>query len=186
MEVVNRIVDYIQNLDVRRFYIVLGVFLMIVGLLSWYFISRSFNRIEDLTIEMQRVNEFKDEFNHILGRYQLVKKQRAQVNKMLETDQTFRILRFFDDLMRELILNSYKKDVPKISEVDKDRDYKEVSLTANLERITMKQLADLLAKIEASARVYTKKLEIVKNKGTMPPTLNVLIVIATLQPKSGA
>ena len=62
--------------------------------------------------------------------------------------------------------------------------YTEIKLDVGLSGLNMKQLVDLLYKIEQNERVYTKDLKIIKNLKS--PTIDVTLVIATFEATTAA
>ena len=111
----------------------------------------------------------------------MVKKQRQDVNTLLEKDKDFRIKGYFNDLLEYLNISG-NKIKSEISEEDLDNEYTEIKLEAHLINLNTRDLCNLLNEIEKSERVYTKELEIF-HFPKKPTTIEVNLTIATLQPK---
>ncbi len=180
----SRITDMISGLSPRDFYrylaISLGIFLALFSGLIYI----HYRRISIAQRRIRRIGQQREEARAILQEHQLVKQQQADVDAILAADKKFRILDYFNSLLQELNLTALSTQAPAITEQDLGNGYSEVQLTASFANMNMKQITELLFKIEQNQRVYTKELIIVKSMKS--PTLDVTLVIATLQPTAPA
>ena len=75
-----------------------------------------------------------------------------------------------------------KKGKTEIARTDREDNYQETELTAQIVDVNMKQITELLYAIEQTRRIYIKKVDIAKSK--KGSSLELGIVIATLLPKT--
>ncbi len=182
MRLVEYIKNFLQDLDDQHFYMVLGVLLFSILLFSGMLIFNTVRSKHTAELQLEEINEQRRSVQILLGRYNQVQKQKASVNALLAREKGFKIFGYFTELLDELGLRRNLKqepDEPKLESVGKD--YTEYILTGVLGRLSMKQLTDLLQKIDNNELVYPKRLEITKADG-MPPAIDVTISIATLAP----
>lgn len=173
--------NFIQELDKKQFYQYISIFFagfcILLGILV-FFQRRS---IAALDLKLKRVNQQREEARSILQEHVLINEQRAAVDAILAKDKNFKIPQYFDLLVKELGLTSHMSKVPTVVENDLNNGYEEVQLDSSFKDMNMKQVAELLYKIEKNDRVYTKELILIKQ--SKAPLLDVTLVIATLQPK---
>jgi len=182
MEFLNKIRDFVQDLEEKDFYKYLGIMLLILVILMSFMIYRYYSNVNYYTDEIETINEQREtEVKKILERNEIVKKQRKEVDEMLKQDEDFKIRDYFDKLLKDLKLTRYKKDDNVLEQVI-DENYEGRELTARLEDIDMKQLCELLEKLEAKKRINIKSLEIRKSKKR--GAIDVDIIISTLLPKA--
>lgn len=183
MNIFTSVKEYIKNLDEKSLYqhliaACLGVIIVLSALGYWHARSASFYRKK-----LKVINEQRALTRSILEKHTLVKQQQTQVNAILSRDTAFKIKEYFDSIVAQLGLTNYNT---KQSEVSDPRDlqngYAEIKLATAFTDINMKQLCELLYKIEQNERIYTKELVITKALKT--PAIDVTLVIATLQPSS--
>jgi hypothetical protein len=184
MEMLVKIREFIVNLDEQKFYLYTSIFIGIITVLFGLLLYRTFNGIDQLTQEIESLNEYRDEAQQIIARFTDVKKQRTKVNQILTQDRRFKITNYFSTLLNDLGLQRHLQGEPRLVEQDLDRQYKEVRITPTLKHINMRQLTQLLQEIEESERVYVKRLDITKAE-TRPPSIDITINIATLAPRIG-
>lgn len=186
MKIVDKIFDFIRSLDEKQFlkytYITIGSIVLVTGLITY----RHFSKIDSLKKELNKINIARQEAQIILTKDVEVKRQKAIVDEILEEGKTFYILDYFNSVINQLGLNANIKVAPEptTSELEtlRAQGYLEVRLPIKLTDLNMKQLVDLIEEFEKNERIYTKSLEIIKSPKT--PTIDVEIVIATLQPKT--
>lgn len=184
MDALVKVRDFITNLDEQKFYLYTSIFLGIITLIFGIMMYRTFSGISQLEEQIESINEYRERAQKIIGEFADVKKQRTKVNLILTQDKRFKITNYFSTLIDDLGLRQHLQGEPKLVEQDLDRQYKEVRITPTLKHINMRQLAQLLQEIEESERVYVKKLDITKAQ-TRPPSIDIKINIATLQPRIG-
>jgi hypothetical protein len=156
-----------------------GICFLIISLMLYNLVSRTHGWEQ----KMVAINKLREETRTILARHEQMQQQKNKVNEILEKEKNFKIKEFFITLLQNVRLTPYLSKQAEVSEPrEVTNDYEEISLTAQLSGVTMQQLVELLSKIEETERVYTK--EIVINKSPTSPTLEVSLVIATLQAKT--
>jgi len=182
MELMNRLRLFIEGMEEREFkqylLIVLGVILLVTGFL----VFRHYRKVGALQERIENINDEREEkVSTILQRMNVVTQQRKQVYDILAKNKDFRIANYFDTLLKKQGLVD-KSTVQSPSVVVLGPDYSETILSASFVRMTMKELTELLEKIEKNERVYAKSLEIIKSTKT-PKTIEVNVTIATLEPR---
>lgn len=184
MEWLKSLYTYTKSLESRRLYqymafILVGIMLMVVGML---YIRYSY--IEEALSRIASINEDREKIKRIITSAEKVKKQRASVNAMLTQDESFKISSYLDTILKKLNLLN-KTTIDGHSQVDLENGYRESIRKINLVGMNMKEVAELLQEIEKNERVYTKELEIVRSSQD-PKTIDVMLAVATLEPRTGA
>jgi hypothetical protein len=185
MEFFKRLQNTIEAIDEKHFrYYVLGAFGFIF-LIAGGIIYRYYSSLSKLKKQAIEINRKRAEVSELLGRYELVKKQQAEVDAVLAKDKDFKIGGYFNDLVNKFNLAGNKTREPETSRETLDNGYTEVKLFASFTNMTTKQVAELLDAIEQSERVYTKEVEMYKQTGNgNGQTINVNLLIATIEPKA--
>ncbi|MGC2310798.1 MAG: hypothetical protein WA432_04215 [Candidatus Babeliaceae bacterium] len=183
MKFITKIKDYISELTTRQLYYSMLVFstslIFIIGFLFYNY----FSRVQVWQKKIKNINNLRMHARTLLEKNEIVKQQRAQVEEELTQDKTFTLKNYFMSVLQELNLASFLAKEPMVSEPEIiDADYAEIKLDANLMNINTKQLSDLLENLEKNKRIALKELVI--NKPLKAQTIDVTLVIATLQPKS--
>lgn len=173
--------NFINELDAKDFYkymiVVVVLFLIIIGAILYF----QHSAIDSYETRLKNINKQRVELRSLLQEHVLVNKQRETVDAILSKDKAFRISNFFDLITKELGLSSnVTKDT--VIENDLGNGYVETQLDASFKDMDMKQVTDLLYKIEQSLRMYTKNLVLLKTPKSSK--LDVTLVVATLQPKT--
>jgi hypothetical protein len=184
MSVLERLKNYIKNIEEKDMYIYLSaffaLFLTLMILLAWWH-SR---RISHWNTQLNTLKKQRLETKQLLTEHNQVELDRQKVNDILATDTSFKIRGFYDDLVNVLGLMPFKtKDPAEPQTTELESGEKERTLTADFNNLNMKQVTDILSYIENNPRVYTKKISIDK-VAREKPTLNVTIDIATIEPSS--
>lgn len=179
MEQLKNIKNYIDNLDQQQFkrYIIIffTILTLIIGLILFFY----FRSISTLETKIATINSKRREIRELLARYELVKKQQKSVDQLLEKQQDFKIVDFFEGILKKLQLNGAQMQEPQTTSESILDGYTERTLYGNLSNLNMKNLADILNAIEQEERIYTKEIEIDRST-TKPNAINAKIVIATL------
>ena len=177
MEFLNTIKYHLTQADEKTFFVYIGGFLLgitvIIGGIFYFYLSA----VDELTDELNALNEQRQEVQRLLETAAHVKKQEAAVDKVLKNDPDFKISQYFTEVVDTLRLND-KVTVQQPSTVEREGKYRESSLHAQFKELDMKQICELLNEIEENKRVYTKSLEIVRAK--VPTKLDVTLDIGTL------
>lgn len=172
---------FINTLDEKQFYLYLGgllgaIFLSIVLIISLFYRNVSYYKKQ-----IALVNEQRQEIQTLLQKNFRVDQQQAKVNQLLAENENFKIGGFFDELLAKLQLAN-KKVSSRVFPLEVNPEYRELVLEARFAGMTMQQLCVLLNDMRANKLVYPKDLEITKSK--TPRTIDVTLVIATLQHKT--
>ncbi len=182
MKALERIQNYIANLDQKNLYkliaITIGSLIIVVGLL----VFRYYRRVNYLVGEINTINEQRELVKRIMIQADRVKKQRAEVDTMIAEDEGFKIGGYFNSILSKLHLID-RKTVDETAYIDHEGKYRESILKAKLIDMTMKDVCELLNELDQKKRIYTKELELVAVTKTARPTLEVSLTIGTLEPK---
>jgi uncharacterized membrane protein YhiD involved in acid resistance len=185
MAFVQKLYDRLDGLERKIFYRYLMIVLLGITTLTTLIIVYFYITVHSLHRQLNDINDLRvSQVKSILSKIEHVKKQRAEVNAILDQDKSFKIGGYFNEIISVLNIAENKKEET-TSQGRLDEEYRESVLTAKFNELTMKQLCELLNIIEQNKRVYTKALEIQKSMKT-PKTIDVTLTIATLQPRSAA
>ncbi|OQA35710.1 MAG: hypothetical protein BWY54_00480 [Candidatus Dependentiae bacterium ADurb.Bin331] len=183
MEPLKKIQTMFESMDQRRFSLtMLGVFIFILLTSSLLFYSY-YSTIATINKRAEIANRKRNELRGLLERYEMVKKQQAEVDSLLLKDKEFKIGGYFNELIVKFGIEKNKTREPETSRETLDNGYTEVKLYATFAQMSTKQVAELLDAIEQNERVYTKEVEMYK-PGTNGQTVNVNLLIATIEPKT--
>jgi hypothetical protein len=172
---------FINNLDEKQFYLYLGGLLGVVFLSVLLIVMLFYKKVNYYKKQIALVNEQRQEIQALLQKNFRVEQQQAKIKQLLAENENFKIGGFFDDLLKKLQLTN-KKLTSRVFPLEASNEYREIALEANFADMTMQQLCVLLNEMRANKLVYPKDLTITKSK--TPRTIDVTLVIATLQPKS--
>lgn len=185
MNIVVSLKEYITNLNKREFYRLLMIGFGILCVIVAVILYLHFRWLHTIERKLKRINQLRTETRTILEQHETVKFQQQEVDVILEKDPTFKIKEYFTSVTKEFGL---EKNMVKPAEVSEPQDlnngYSEIKLEASFTDLNMKQLTNLLYKIEQTERIFTKELVI--NKALKSPTIDVTLVIATLQPQQAS
>ncbi len=185
MNILNKVQEFVSSLNEKQFLKYVYILLTVTILFFALIIYRHFSKISSLKKELQRINYQRQEAQAILTKDIQVKKQKAIVDEILNENKSFKLLAYFDSITSKLAIDKNVKSATTSEntlEILNTKGYKEVRVNATLADLNTRQLAELLDEFEKNARIYTKNLEITKSAKT--PTIDVEIVIATLQPET--
>lgn len=179
MALFDKIRDFIYGLEERSFYIYIAAFLGVIVLLSAGMVYYQYSSTEELVTSIAEINdERRDTVATLLNKGQRVKRKLADINKMLAQDTDFKIGEYFKNL--DTSMRPVKAVTP--IQTERDDNYRETSLKADFNEVTMEQLVKLLKTIEKTDRIYIKEL-IIKKSVKSPQSIDVELTIATLLPK---
>ena len=152
-----------------------------IFLFSGIIIYRYYSSVSTLKKKIVYINNKRREVKELLERYEIVKQQQEEVDVLLAKDKDFKIGGYFNTVMKQVGVEKNKTREPETSSEELDNEYTEIKLYASFSNINTQKLTELLDTLEQNERIYTKELEIYKpNQG---PTINVNLLIATLEPK---
>jgi hypothetical protein len=178
MQFIDTIKFHIAQLDEKTFLaymagFFLGTLLIISGIFYYYH-----SAVADLNEQIETLNKNRSDMRGLFEREARVKKQEAEVNKMLKEDTGFLIGEEFKKICTKLNLQPTGEPTQGNTSQLSGK-YTEYTLSARFENIDMKQVCDLLQEIDAIKQLYTKSIDIMRTQG-MPAKLNVTLVIGTL------
>ena len=171
--------DYIGRYDdrqLKRAFVLTGTALFFI--IVYLFYVKHKNR-EDFLLRISSLNKERVRTQKIISLRSLLKSERQDADLLLNEDKNFRLLDYFNILMKEIGLVP-SSDPQVAAPRDLDMGYNEIELTALFMNINMKQLVVLLENIDKNKRIYTKELVIDKSQKT--PTIDIKLTIATLEP----
>lgn len=152
--------------------IFVAFFVFIVGLVM----GLHFSTMAMITRQLAEIKKQRVVVQDILTQNKTIMAQQEAVKTILAEQPNFYITQNFDELLQSLGLQA-DKEGPIPSDVG--NGFVEQKLSALFSHINMKQLTELLYKIEQNPRVYTKELKITKD--IKDGLLNATLVIATLE-----
>ena len=183
MAIIEKIRTFVEAIETKDFYKYISLFLFGVTLIASNIVFQYYRKVKYWKEKIKIINELReDDVKIIREKAQHVQQQRAEVNTILAEDEDFKIGGYFKNLLTKLYLTD-KKITEETAQIDREDNYRESELNAKFEDMNMKQLAELLQKIEQNKRIFNKKLEITKSKKN-PGTIEVQITIATLLPET--
>ncbi|HEV2601522.1 MAG TPA: hypothetical protein VGT41_04435 [Candidatus Babeliales bacterium] len=183
MYVIEKLRQFIDNLDEQTFYKYLLGVIAIITVIVVMLCFRYYSKVDTAIKKIENINELRDDLQRTLSKYQRVAKQRAQVDIMLTESASFKIENYFNKLLEQLHLSIAEKKIGfEHSQIDQS-EYRERILKAKLTNMNMKETCELIDAIEKNTRVFIKELELLKSK-KQPNMLDVNLTIATLEHKS--
>jgi len=182
MEFLTKIRDFIQDLEERDFYRYLVGLLVILAIIIGFMVFRYYKNVNYYENRIDEINEQREtEVRDLLTRFEVVKKQREDVDKMLKKEEDFKIIAYLNDVLKKLRLSEYKKD-ENVTTKELDQ-YRKSELAARFVGMNMKQLCELLKELESKERIGIRLLEIRRSKKKRD-AIDVDITISTLLPKA--
>ncbi len=181
MQILTTIQEKLQSLDERKFKLYVAIYFAILFSIAGIIVYRYYSQVSTLKKRIVFINNKRSDLKQLLERYDIVKKQQAEVDALLSKDKDFVIGGYFNTTVTKLGIAQNKTREPETSSEDLDNGYTERKLYASFSNLTMQKLAELLDTIEQSERIYTKEIEIYKPNHS--PTINVNVLIATIEPK---
>jgi len=183
MKIVEQMQEWLDTLESAIFYRYLVSILSIIMALAGLIIYQYYATVSEYTDQIEAINEQRQDVQELLEKAYLVKEQKETVNAMLKADPNFKIDAYFTEVVNQLALQG-NLDMKKANRIERgDQKYDESILNAKLSSMNMKEVSELLEKIEENKRVYIKNVEIEKITKKLR-TVEVQITIATLQPRT--
>lgn len=181
MKFLHTITTFVQELDEQHFkrylLIACAAATIIFGLGVYFYYSTT----DALLKQLEDVNDVREgDLKKTLTRSKELRQAGAAIDATLAKTPDFKIKGYFLDLMKKLNLESMMSSAEP-SHVDRDKDYREITLKATFTDMNMKQLTELLRELEKSDRISTKELEITQSKRSS--AINVVLTIGTLEPQ---
>lgn len=182
MEFFENIRLYIDRLDEKKLLLYLGIGLIVYSLLCGIVIYKFYSNVRFYKTRIAAINKKRTELRDIVTRLERVKKEQADVDALLEADKDFKIGGYFNEVMQKLSIVQNKTREPDTTSELLENGYTEVKLSASFANLSTQKLTELLLIIQDNPRIYTKELIIHQPNGAR--TINVTLVIATLEPKT--
>lgn len=181
MTIIEKIQNFFSNLDQQQFRNYIAVLLLALFALSGILVYRYYSQTSYLKRRIAATNRKRLEVKELLTRYEIVKRQQADVDALLAKDKDFKIAGYFTDVVNKLGLAGNKTREPETSAELLDNGYTEIKLYASFSGLNTQKIVQLLDTLEQNERIYIKDVEIYKSEGN---ALNLNILIATLEPKA--
>lgn len=181
MEFFDQIQAYFNGLEQKRFYQYVGGFLGVIALITFLLLFQYFRSINFYKSEAEAINELREDTEKILARAQKIKAIQKENEAVLAQDKNFKIVGYFEDLISRIGL-AQKKTQLDVTVAAREGKYQEKVLTVKFAAASMKELTQLLQEIENNKRVFIKELTI-EESNKQPNSIDVTLVIATLEPK---
>ncbi|HBL98166.1 TPA: hypothetical protein DDZ86_00815 [Candidatus Dependentiae bacterium] len=177
-----RLKHFLDELDRKRFYQYMGGVILFVALLLTGVVFFERYRIGNLKDEIKKTNKLRDEARELLRRNAIVNLHKTEVDEILTQDKLFRIKEFFSQVVAEVgLTGNSSKEAELSSPQDLNNGYSEIRLDASFTGISTQQLSNLLVQLGKNRRIYIK--ELVATKSQQKATIDVSLIVATLQPK---
>lgn len=182
MAPLTRIQSFIKGLEERDLYLYMGGFLAIFFLLFGLTLYLHYRRVSWYTTELQKLDTARTQTRKILSNYKAVTVQQARVEEILAENKNFRIGEAYQSIIRRVRLEYNQPEQPTPTTGETVSGKTEVLLHTHLNRISMKQLTDLLSEIANVSQMYPKDIVIKKTPNAQ--AVDVDLTIATLEPAS--
>lgn len=173
---------YIERLDEKKLLTYMASALLIYALICGFIIYRFYANVGYYKARSATINKKRQELRDILTRLERVQKEQADVDALLDADRDFKIGGYFNDVMQKLNIMQNKTREPDTTSELLENGYTEVKLSASFANLSTQKLTELLLTIQDNPRIYTKELIVHQPNGAR--TINVTLVIATLEPKT--
>lgn len=173
---IDNLYDYFSSLELSDFYKIIGTFLACITLLCAGYGYFYYSKVETLQNALKAVDKQTIEAQDLLTRLEKVKRRSEEINKILEEDKDFKLKKFFDEATQKLQLKQYR-DADIHQEEVLNKQYIQVTLSAQFKNINTKQLCTLLQAIEEKKRIYTIELNITKSGES---SIDAALTIGTL------
>lgn len=153
----------------------LGLVVFIAGL----YLFLHMRSIQEMNEQYQGINKSRKRLQAVLSEYQAVKQQQVQVDEIVKKDKNFYLKKYYQDVIAAVGIPAVGDAT--ISDQKLENGYSLELLQGRFANTTTQKLVEFLQKIEESARVYVKTIDI--TKGTQLNTIAVVLVLATIKPK---
>lgn len=178
--IIHSLKNLLGGLDDRQMKLLSGISILLFFIATSTMLYIAVRRVDTSERRIKKVNQLREQAKGILTRHAIVKKQQAEVDTVLERDSSFKIKEFFGTAIGRLGLAGSISKQPEVTDPqDLGNGYSEIKLDASFTGLSTQQLVDILYQIEQNERIYTK--EVIVTKAPKSPTLDLALVIATLQ-----
>ena len=180
MKLTNQLYDRIQATEPKEFQQYLLIFLGISFLLCTGISFQLYRTTSALSKRIIEINDEREETVQEILEYSAdVKHQQEELNRILSEELDFKIAGYFNKLLEGLGITDKQVSIETPSQVRIDDTYRESILRAKFDTMNMREVTELLQRLEKNKRISTKQLEIVTSS-KQPGTLQVQLTIATM------
>ncbi len=179
MDPITQSINFIINLDEIVFYKFFLIFLSVFFIMFGSIIYLHHRRSKKYFLMLQQINKERTITKRILSDYQLVTQQKDKVDEILDQDKNFFIAQAYSDIVKKMGLTSHQPEDPVHNQGPTISNKTERTISANLDKVSMKNLVDLLSAIAEIERLYPKELTIIKTPNTQ--AIDIDLTIATLE-----
>lgn len=185
----NNIIDHVTaivwHLDRKKFtQIALSIMIGATAVLG-IIIYTQHRRDKKFKLAMKNINTQREEVKKILEKNDIIKQYQERAEQVLAQDKNFLLATYIDnELIAPLQLTQKPRRIStNIPENLRDLGYQEVKADLEFTNLDMKQLVDLLEKLEKNNRIDIKKLDITKSK--QQPKIDIALTISTIEHRTG-
>lgn len=171
--------DFVRGLDKKELKLYGALYMGVCAFIVAGIMVRHVYLVREAKDKIKQLNQARAKVQGVLTDFGQVAQQRNKIDALLKKDKNFYLQKFFQELTQKLGIAKEATEKPSTQKLE--NGYTEESLNINLLRITTQQLCELLQGIEKEERIYIKNIDITK---TVAKKINVIMVIATLIPKS--
>ena len=180
MKLVNRIQDFLRQLDHRTFkkYLIASITIsaLIMIIMAYYI----YNKSSSLIKQISKVEQIAFEANQIEKKYQKTQTQKTHLLSLLEKETDFEIKSFFEAFCKERQLKVESNWKTTSSTIEGNEKIEEVSLKASFKGQTTEKLIKILQDLDEKEIVYIKNIKIDKSTNKI---INFDLTIATFKYK---
>jgi hypothetical protein len=181
MKVLANIRNAIIELSNKDFYKYLVLFLLGFTFIIALVLFRYYRSIDNLHETIEFTNDLRLRTKKILYEKKEVKKNKRRVDELIKKEESFKISGYFSQVLTTLNLNA-KKVTGDTTHIDHENNYRESIFKVKLSDMSMKEVCELISKLDEKDRIYIKSLDLVKSKRNRR-SLDVTLTITTLESK---
>lgn len=180
MEWLDKLRDYIRNLESRDLYKNFGAFFGCLVLLLALMFYLHYRRVGRSIANLKTLDTLRAETKKIIASHKAVVAQKEKVNELLAQNKNFRIAEAYQTIVQKLgLLPKITEPISPVIGETISPEKTEVTVTSHFTGISMKNLTDLLSQIAAVPQLYTKELII--KRAPQGHLVDIDITIATLE-----
>lgn len=179
MESLDRLKATIKNLEDRELVTYSGAFFALMLLLMGLLFFFHYRKVSYYKQELKRVDVQRAETKKILSNYKVAKAHSQKVEEILAEHADFLIGEAFQAIIQRAGLSNRVQNQTAPTTGESVSGKTEIQVSAQLTRLSMKNVTDLLLAIAQVPQLYTKDLSIKKETGS--PAVDLDITIATLE-----
>lgn len=184
MKALTKLRELLESTDKQKLHLYLAIMMLSIMILAAFIVIQNRRSVSFWLHRIRVTNDLREQVRDILDRAERVHQQRLEVDELLAQDENFKISGYFQEVITKLGLAD-KKTESESTSVERDENYRADVLTAKFSGITMRECVELLQEFEQNQRIYTNELDIKRSK-KVPQTIDIVVSIATLQPRAQA